>query len=294
MPIRPKLSNFKIAGALEYKGKPIKSDIVFAEDKLDGLRLIVIVRDGTAKAYTRNGTDVPNAQYIVDAIEDLGDEFSGVFDGEAYCDDWNKTSSIVMTQSEHPDATELKYRVFDFLRIKEWDAKLCISTLENRKYKLESLVRHIKSKRVLYLPHVKLKADQKSIETFMNARALAGLEGGVFKLPDSYYSFKKSKDWLKLKPYKESDCKIVGMKPGKKGKTGQMLGLIGSLEVEGVVDGKRVKFNSSGMTMELRKQMTEMHKKKKLIGKIVEVRHEGLTVNNKVRFPRFQRIRLDK
>lgn len=292
---RERLPNFKLAGAIEFKEQKLDTDVVFAEDKLDGLRMVVIVRDGKALAYTRNGIEIPNAKLITDAIEKRF-KHSGVFDGEGIAlPDWNNTQSVMMTQIyDKKLASQLRYRTFDFLRIKEWDKKECRHTLQQRKEKLKELINAIKSQRISYLPHNILKYKKDEINKFMRVRAAAGLEGGVFKDPNSYYSFRKNKDWLKLKPYQECDAVVTGMKPGKKGKTGQMLGLIGSLDVKCKIDHKKITFNTSGMDMDVRRQLTNLYEANRLKGIVVEVRHEGVTVNGKVRFPRVTRVRFDK
>jgi ATP-dependent DNA ligase len=298
---KTKQSNFKIAGAVEFKGRPLKCDYLYAEEKLDGMRMIIVMDKGKGFAYTRNGCEITNAKYIIRELENRPALFwDVVLDGEAVIlkdngkVDFNLSQSICMTETPHERAKDLTYRVFDILRLSEWKAQKGEKKLVYRKKKLEIFLKRLSSKRITIVPYRKIKATDADIKSHLRKMVRKGFEGSVFKKPESVYSFRKNNDWLKLKPFQEGDFEIIGTKPGKKGKTGQMLGLIGSLEVKGVVDGKKVTFNSSGMSMALRKEMTAMHKKKKLVGKIVEVHHEGLTVKNKVRFPRFQRLRLDK
>lgn len=300
MPSRPRLPGFKIAGAVDYKGKEIKSDYLIAEDKLDGNRMIVIIIGGEPKAYTRSGIEIPNAKYVLRELENKERLWNCVLDGEAVVLDkdgkvkFEATSSVCNTQSKHPDAKNLHYRVFDYLSLIQWESKKCLTPLVERKKILLKLFAHHKGKRVSITKFAVIEATPAAMSKFMEECISRGLEGGMYKLIMSFYSFRKNNDWLKMKPYKEADFKIVGMKPGKKGKTGQMFGLIGSLQVVGKVAGVKVKFYSSGMNMKLRKKLTELHKKRKLVGKIIEARHEGLTVKNKVRFPRFKRLRTDK
>jgi ATP-dependent DNA ligase len=295
MPKQKKLANFKLAGAKEFNAKrKLKWRYAIAEDKFDGLRLVVIVRSGVAKAYTRNGCKVINAKYICREIEKSGIE-NLFIDGEGVCfPDWNKSASVIKTLKPHKDAKQLELRAFDCLTLSEWDRKKCTMPLCARKQRLKELIEGYRLIRTKYVSHEKLESTPDQFEAFVKARVKQKKEGGVFKDPDSMYAFKKSSDWLKLKPVKELDAKIIDVKWGNKGKTGQMLGLIGSIECKGKIGNKKVTFNSSGMSMHLRKKMTRMHRKGKLIGKIVEVHYDCITVHNKIRFPRFERLRIDK
>lgn len=298
---KQKQEGFKIAGAVEYKGQKLKCNSLYAEPKLDGMRMIIVISGGKGKAYTRNGCEIINAKHIIKALADRPALFyNRVLDGEAVIlndkgkVDFNLTQSVCMTESKHSEAKRLLVRVFDILRLDEWDQKIGVYPLSYRKKVLRKFLTRLNSPLVQLVKYKHIQADELSMKSHLRKMVRAGVEGSVFKNPDSVYSFRKNSDWLKLKPYQECDVEVTGMKPGKKGKTGQMLGLIGSLDCKTVIDGKPITFNTSGMTMKVRKQLTELHKKKKLIGLIVEVRHEGVTVKNKVRFPRIRRVRFEK
>lgn len=298
---KQKQDGFKIAGATEYKGKPLKCEYLYAEPKLDGMRMIIIMRKGKGKAYTRNGCEIANAKYIIRELENRPALFSDcVIDSEAVIldengkVDFNLTQSVCMTETKHPDAKRLICRAFDHIRLAEWDVKIGKQWLEDRKKVLSSKLHRFKSDRVELVRYQKIEATNKAIYAHLRKMVKRKVEGGVYKKPDKPYSFRKNTDWLKLKPYEECDAQVTGMKPGKKGKTGQMLGLIGSLDCKTKIAGKPITFNTSGMSMKVRKQLTQLHKKKNLIGLIVEVRHEGVTVKNKVRFPRVRRVRFEK
>lgn len=299
--MKTKQEDFKIAGAVEYKGQKLKYDELYAEPKLDGMRMKIVMYGSKGVAYTRGGCEMVNAKHVISELEARPALFHNrVLDGEAVIYDeagkvdFNLTQSVCMTETPHPRAKDLQYRVFDVLKTGDWKLKICKDTLAHRKNTLKRLLDRLHSKRIVRVKHKAIKADILEMRSFMKRMRKLGYEGGVYKNPASFYSYRKNNDWWKLKPYTEGDFEITGVKAGKKGKTGQMLGLIGSLHVKGVVDGKAVTFHSSGMTMKLRKEMTAMHKKGKLVGLTVETKHEGLTVKNKVRFPRFQRLRLDK
>lgn len=289
----------------ERLGKPKDLDIDnlptnvknwIAEPKLDGLRGIIIKpKHGKTKAYTSNGIDVVNAQFICRAIDKIGKGKAWVLDGEFYTRDWNATQSLVMTQTNHPDAKKLCIRIFDAVQESEWQNKKSIYGLQIRKYHLERLVSKIDHPNVIMISFIEIKNTKKAILKEYNRMLKAGHEGLMLKDPSATYPFKRDKCWLRWKPKQTIDAVVIGVKAANKGKTGKYLGLIGSLQCKFFdANKKSITFNCSGMTDEKRKHLTKMHKQGKLIGKCVEVEHEGITVNKKVRFPQFVRERKDK
>src|ERR1700761_7028734 len=125
MPKQTTLKGFAIAKAKEYKGKLPKQyarlSHVYAENKIDGLRGVIIVRNGKAKAYTSTGVLVPNAKYLCKLFEALPMANNRMFDGEYFAKDWNLTQSLVKTQSLHVKAKLLCIRLFDCVALSEWD-----------------------------------------------------------------------------------------------------------------------------------------------------------------------------
>lgn len=285
-----------LAGCKTFKGKDLKLETVFAEKKLDGYRGVIIFdEDNNGVAYTHNGCTVVNAERILRQMKKSKLFLGTVLDGEFMCQgNWNDTGSVVMTQTEHPLAHKLVFNAFDMLSLNSYSIKECVIPLRKRKKLLRKLIEKFVDKThqkcLSYVQHDEISATAKAINKYMKLMKKRGYEGCVVKDPDSMYAFKKSNDWLKVKPKEPADLKVVGITEGK----GKFEGLLGALMLEGKIDGKDVKVNSSGMNDKTRKKLTKLHKQGKLVGHIVEIKHEGLTVNNAVRFPRFVRMRPDK
>jgi ATP-dependent DNA ligase len=102
-----------------------------------------------------------------------------------------------------------------------------------------------------------------------------GLEGYMVK--EFGYSH-----WWKAKVIHSLDLKVVGIHPG----TGKYKGLVGSLIL---MDSKGMRIRCSGMDETIRFSITEND-----IGRLVEVKHNGVTPGGKLRHPRFIRWRDDK
>lgn len=90
---------------------------------------------------------------------------------------------------------------------------------------------------------------------------------------------RKGKQWLKVKPKESADVRITGIQPG----TGKHEGKLGAFLTE---HGKV----GTGFTDEQREELNS----EEYIGAIAEVEYMHVTPNNKMRHPRFIRIREDK
>lgn len=298
----------EIVGKLPKKF--VEAEYIIMEPKLDGFRAIAVKLDASVKLYTSGGVRVVNGPKIKTVLKKLPRSFNGIYDGEFFAKDWNETGSIVKTLTpNHPHRNSLRFRIFDRIQMIEWVKCQGKVTLEERQNHLDLLKRTliknivpsvaIMGGRILRLSKddvgvnnpARVRLLTESIQKYFRERVALGDEGIVIKLPTSVYSFKKNDDWLKLKPYFEADLKIVDVYEGK----GKHKGKLGGCICVGKINGKKMRVRvGGGYKDKQRVKFWRMHQKKKLIGKILEVKHEGLTSNNAVRFPRFFRERWDK
>lgn len=303
--IRPKeFQGKKLAKGLEYKGQfpnqgKTKAKFVYAETKKDGLRCVII--DG--KPYTASFVRIVNAPMVEKAMKrvpSIAKKY--VLDGEIYYKNCDTTKGIVKTMTPgHPLGEKLCFYAFDIFTKKEFMAQKGTVPLKRRKVNLALAITKIRSrcktdklrKAIDIFGHAILEPNDKALQKFHRKAVKDGHEGTMIKDPESVYSFRKNKDWLKLKPYRESDLKIVGAELGTKGKAnGKRLG---KLHLVGKIDGVKVKTKcGGGFTSKQRDEFWAMHKQGKLVGLIVEIEHEGLTKKNAVRFPQFRRIHPEK
>jgi ATP-dependent DNA ligase len=297
MPKQKRLKGFAIAKGQEYKGKLPKQYLklkhVLSETKFDGLRGIIIVRKGTAKAYTSTGVLVPNASHLCKLLSNSIADMR-MYDGEFFVKNWNLTQGIVKTQKKHPKRKLLCIRLFDCVALSEWDNQIGITPLDKRKRNLLRILKKLKfPKQLIYTADVPIEPTDKEIKKYMHFAKKAGHEGVMIKDPTAPYAFKRSANWLKLKPKRESDLKIVDVKLGTEGLRHEKT--LGRLWLEGIIDGVKVRTKvGSGFTDAERKKYWKMHKQGKLIGKVVMIEHEGLTAKKAVRFPEFIRFHAEK
>ena len=293
-----RLAGIKPAKGLEFKGKfPARTKFVYLEPKRDGLRCIVY----KGKCYTATGVRIVNAPLIEKALKRIpGTAKNFVFDGEIFYKSCDVTKGIVKTQTPgHKLGHKLQLFAFDLISKKEWDAKECKTPLKRRKVNLAIALTKLgvrckdKAVRNAIQPCecAVSEPNEKALKKLFKQFVAQGFEGLMMKDPHSHYSFRKNRDWQKLKPYSESDLKIINVETG----TGKNKNRLGKLTLAGVIDGVKVKTKCGGGFLDKqRDELWAMHKKGKLIGKIVEIEHEGLTKKNAVRFPQFRRIHPEK
>lgn len=276
-----------------------------AEPKFDGLRCITIVEAHKAKAYSRNGKPLWNMDNILAEIESHAAEANNlVLDGEVYTKDWNLSMGIVKRSTQkHPDQDKLRYHVWDCLTLKEWKSKW-INSAKQEHAVFSNVSNGIRRERLFPLLDCKnievvqgvLVSNQEELQDAYQRFLIQGYEGAILKnLNGIYEGGRRSPNWLKIKPWSDADLIVVGSYPGE----GKHLGRIGGLVLEGMVEWNertiQVKTEvGTGFTDEERDFFQGLSVSGTLVGKIVEIKYQDITVEGACRFPVYHRLREDK
>jgi len=284
----------------------------YAEPKFDGLRAIVAVEDGEATVFSRSGKPMWNCDHICEEIKALGVD-NVVYDGE-FADpvSFKASISVLHTQKKHGKSKNVKFWAFDCLPIAHWKAQASDIPLETRKTMLKHVLKvrienaqKLKGKpleHIKFVPSTRLiHGTQEELRQILDLHVENGFEGIVVKKKGSVYEWKRTKTWLKLKPYFEADLKIVGIEEGK----GSRKGKCGALIVEGWVTfrGKKWKVRTevgSGLSAAQTKTFWDGFHNGTLVGRTVEVRFQEISdwqEDKKVyalKFARLLRMRPDK
>ena len=277
-------NDFEVQLANEWDGKRMFENST-CEVKLDGVRCLLVISKGHYCCYSRNGNSFYNVGHIAAELTN----FDGyVLDGELVSTvlgdkGWAKTVSAAR-RDEEGDAS-LSYVVFDLLTAKEFDARKCSRTLVQRRALLKA---KMPPKRcftgIVAGFNVEKPAD---VERLMKEFVKAGFEGAVLKDLDAPYAFRRSSAWLKVKPFKSGDYKIVGYEEGK----GRLKGTLGKILVKGpkgTVSGV-----GTGFTDKQRDEFWE--RGDRLIGLVAEVKYQNVSKDSgALRFPSFKRLRTDR
>ncbi|MFW5625619.1 MAG: DNA ligase, partial [Campylobacter hyointestinalis] len=126
----------------------------------------------------------------------------------------------------------------------------------------------------------KINSNQDAF-AFLDKVVSGGGEGIVVRNANAPYKNGRSGEILKLKKFKDSECKITKIQKGK----GKFEGLLGSVTCVDIFSNVELKIGS-GFSDEQRADPPK-------IGSIITYKYQNLTKNLKPRFPIFLRVRSD-
>lgn len=288
---------FGVMLAHTYKPEKMKLKFPIAtEPKLDGMRVVVVIRNNKAKAYSRKGLELPTLQFIADECAELVEpDYDCVFDGEIFSTNWNETMHLVKTE-ELPASLrdKLTYNVFDFVSYAGFSSGKESATYEDRRAQLdyfEEGISHMENCHVEIIG-MELCHNQDDIDICYNAALGNEYEGIMLKDLSAPYKDGRANYWLKYKPEDTTDAPIVGWYEGREGtkNEGKLGGFIVKLE-----NGEELRVGG-GFSDAQREQFWA--KKHTMKGTWLEFKAQIDTskkaVTNKARFGRFIRIREDK
>jgi DNA ligase-1 len=176
-----------------------------ASVKIDGIRVIIDIKDGVAKCTSRTGTEIVNLDHITDDLVALGIDIT--LDGELYSDDlsFNEIVSVVRkTKSKDERMYKIFFYAFDIVDD---------STYHERVVALDLLLVGIKNSRVVPWKIVKTEEDLFKLH---KENVKNGQEGTMIRnLASLYQPNKRSYDLLKLKEFIDEEFEITGYKTGK-------------------------------------------------------------------------------
>lgn len=190
--------------------KPPEGEGWIHEVKYDGYRTQLIVENGKARAFTKNGHDWSDRYApIIEAAAVLPCE-SAIIDGEMVvldskgAADFNALASAIRWEPER-----LVFVAFDLLWIDGIDYRG--NSLIDRRNRLWELVKPAEG-RIQFSHHIEAEG-----QAFFKAVDDMELEGIVSKKANSRYFSGPSKSWLKIKCFTESDFEVIGVmrQPGE-------------------------------------------------------------------------------
>jgi len=173
--------------------------------KIDGIRLIVEIKNGQIKCVSRTGKELFNLEHITDELLKLGKDI--VLDGELYSNDltFEEIVSIVRkTKTRDLRMSKIYFYAFDIINN---------NTYHSRVIELDYLVMGLSNTKVVPWKIIKSEAELFSAhKKYVNN----GYEGTMIRnLSSLYQPNKRSYDLLKLKEFQDNEFEIIGWKTGK-------------------------------------------------------------------------------
>jgi len=196
--------------------KTFPSGTWYAEEKLDGHRLIVSVGEepslfGTpvVRAWSRNGIERALPTHVRQACEQLPE---GIYDGEILVPGERSYGTAAIENSE-----KLLYVVFDVLR-DAGGADLFSVKLRHRRELLETIFAKLGEHRGIKLSTRVRVQSHEELETLANVVWERDGEGLVVKNDESpYVPGKRPRDWFKVKKLRSAVLTVIGFREGKLG-----------------------------------------------------------------------------
>jgi len=275
------IKDFKVALASPYHSSKLTMPCL-CEEKIDGIRCVIIKDGSNIKAFTRNGLRL-NLPTLFRQLLKYAPSENYVLDGELVnIKSRTKTMSIInrILKGDGTDE-ELEYMLFDRLTVEEFNTQHTDRTLQERRKGLREFYRVPKVKEIyncVVYNSEQLKEELKKIQA-------QGGEGLVLKNINGFYEWKRSKEWTKAKLKFFLRAEITGFTKGK----GAFSGQIGAIECTLREDAMKIRV-SSGLSNADRKFVTE--NQEALLGEVIVVGFNALQQDENgnyfIDFPTFE------
>jgi DNA ligase-1 len=269
------------------------------EIKLDGVRVITIVRNNKVEMFSRNGKQFHNFGHIIEELEAVLQTnpapYDLVLDGEVMSANFQDLMKQVH-RKDNVSANDAVLHLFDLCPLADFQKGGWTKPQSFRSQAVKAWV----SQHSSVLKHVQA-LDWETVDldttegqdrfTELNKAAVeGGYEGVMIKDVDAPYECKRTHAWLKAKPFIEVTLEVVDVEEG----TGRNEGRLGALVVRGEDDGRMVEVNcGSGFSDSDRDSFWSS--RDTIVGQLVEVRADAITQNQdgtySLRFPRFKTFR---
>lgn len=269
----------------------------FAQTKMDGMRGVIVKRDGRVTVFSRNGNTMTKLDKHFEEILKSVDNV--VMDGELTVVDsdgklldrktgngiLNKT--VVETVSDE-EVSRVRFTAWDLIDVCNFDKGVDNMTGVERLAKLRAIPKHP----LFEVVQTFEIANMEEAQDLFKKQLADGQEGIILKNNNHIWEDKRSKQCVKMKEVIEMDLKITGIVEG----TGKASGMCGAIEVENR-DGSIKSNVGTGMDDATRQDIWS--RKADLVGTIVTVKCNGVIsrkgADSKSLFlPVFVELRLDK
>ena len=269
------------------------------EIKLDGVRVITIIRGNKVEMFSRNGKQFHNFGHIIEELEQVLETnpapYPLMLDGEVMSANFQDLMKQVH-RKDNVQNNDAVLHLFDMAPLKDfmtggWDKPQSFRSAAVKAWveQHKAVLEHVTA---LDWETVDLDTQegQDRFVALNKAAVDGGYEGVMIKDVDAPYECKRTHAWLKAKPFIEVTLEVVDVEEG----TGRNKGRLGALVCRGEDDGRMVQVNcGSGYSDSDRDDF--WNGRSDLIGQLVEVRADAITQNQdgtySLRFPRFKTFR---
>ena len=270
------------------------------EVKLDGVRVLTIIRGNKVEMFSRNGKQFHNFDHIIEEIKEVLKDnqapYDLVLDGEVMSANFQDLMKQIH-RKETVQNSDAVLHLFDICPLEDfkkgkWDKPQSFRSAATKAWveKHSSVLKHVQALEWEEVDLSTPEGNKRFVE--LNKTAVdGGYEGVMIKDIDAPYECKRTHAWLKAKPFIEITLKVVDVEEG----TGRNEGRLGAIIVEGEDDGYNYHLNcGSGFTDDQRSSFWA--DRTNIIGSLVEIRADARSKSQdsetySFRFPRFKTFR---
>ena len=270
------------------------------EIKLDGVRVLTIIRGDKVEMFSRNGKQFHNFGHIIAEIEgvikDNPAPYDLVLDGEVMSANFQDLMKQVH-RKDGKQSEDAVLHLFDMCPLTDfkkgiWDKPQSFRSAATKAWveQHQDTLKHVQALQWENVDLSTTKGQNRFVD--LNKQAVnGGYEGVMIKDVNAPYECKRTHSWLKAKPFIEITLKVVDVEEG----TGRNKGRLGAVIVEGEDDGYYYSLNcGSGFTDSQRDQF--WIERASLVGNLIEIRADARTKSQdsetySLRFPRFKCFR---
>lgn len=245
----------------------------FVQPKLDGIRCIAIINNGSCTLWSRTRKPIKSVPHIVEALEKMLPNETVVLDGELYNhdlrDQFEEIVSLVRKDKPDPRCGMVQYHVYDVVSAE--------SSFEDRNKWLWENVAAKTSKKspIRYVATEQVDEFEDTIQFFTEFRA-EGYEGAMIRNANSLYENRRSYNLQKIKEFDDAEYLITGVEAGR-GRCSEC-----AIFVCETKKGEEFRCKMEG-SLDILKGILKAPKK--VVGKKLTVRYQGITNGGVPRFP---------
>ena len=268
-------SKFELLRLSEFKDQNVSGWL--ASEKFDGVRAYW---DGE-NLLSRQGKKLNAPQSFTKNFPKFA------LDGELYAKELKFEEIQASVMDKLPDEkawSRLKFHIFD---VPEASGGLLA--------RLEVLAKFLKNEpndNLIIIKQIKMR-DNAQFLKFAESIIAKGGEGAVVREPNAPYERKRSKNALKFKKFKDSECEVIAVNKGS-GKYANFAGSLTCKALGGKNDKEKAGEPKEGTIFKIGSGLSDKNRQEPpKIGSIITYKFQNLTSNGKPRFPIFLRVRED-
>jgi len=261
-----------LAKSYEDEKHKIDWNNCYIQPKLDGMRCLAVIKNGTVKLISRDGVDIQlqhnSMQHIINNLSSIKEDV--ILDGELYGHGQTFQENMKLIKKLRPETSKvIKYHVYDLISDKPFILR-----------KVRGFIKGLFSCEEVSTYEIRNEQD---LKMWHEGNIGQGYEGSIIRWGNEGYKINgRSNNLLKFKDFKDLDAKIIDILPAE------------NRPEWGIVlceyNGKQFKATPK---MSQEDKIDLLKNKQEYIGKTCIITYFEFTDDNIPRFPIYKGIRLD-